>query len=793
MKILCSSLVIFLFTNTLYSQEWTLLTPLRLSSDIRGCSFLDEMNGYAVATVEGEILKTSDGGMTWRRLWLGATSGSFYDVEAVSPDTIFICGSNGLLYRSIDGGNSFIDINPPTTEWLYNMEFISQEIGFAFGFNGTILRTDNGGNSWTIIPSGTTSRLWDMDFANDSVGYVCGWANTILKTTDAGITWSSTAPEGDVSFQGIHFVDEQTGYVCGGDNTILKTTDGGESWQTQTTSGTQALNYICFRSAQVGWAVGNWGAYYSTTNGGNTWTSTVLGSGSHLYCGAYISESSAFIMGNAKMYKSTDNGSSLTMIKNGVPRSKYNAMYFWDDNTGTIGGSVGITGEGSNQSGIIHTTDGGQTWDVQLSGNSGGWWGIHFPTESTGYVIGGGSIAKTINSGEDWYTINNLELTGKSVWFLDEETGFAGGDGLFSGICKTTNGGNDFTCTDNTAAGDFYFVNDTLGYAVFEGSSATVFRTINAGETWEYLDSGFNNKNCVYFINENEGWIGANGQVIHTTDGGETWTSPGGMFGGYAIIGVHFYTTELGFCVSQHGQLYKSTDGGDTWELIVNDFINMPLVQNAWFTPNYVYLGCMQGDVYRAELGCGEFQAGNILGPVEWCENEGNTVIVETVPGATYDWTLPEGWSGLENGAGVQLVSGENPGMLSVAITNACGITSSSSLYMNVIPGLLQPTSITGSPTLCTEGNFVYSIPEDDNAEEYHWEWSSQIEADEQGNELIITSATGNGYITVYTENECGVTEEILMMLTVVITELPGDFNSDCSVDINDMNFIMSL
>ena len=786
--------LLFVASYSVIAQEWTLLTPLRTTSDVRGCSFMDDLNGYAVATTDGSILKTTDGGITWKRVWTGGAS-SLYNVYMMSTDTIFVCGSGGLLNRSIDGGNSWQDMNPPTTEILYDITFIDSEIGFACGFNGVMLRTTNTGSTWTSIPSGTTNRLWDLDFVNDSVGYACGWFGTILKTTDAGLTGNSVAPVKTVSFQSVHFLDELVGYACGSATTIMKTTDGGLNWTTQLTTGSEGLNYICFRSATHGWAVGTWGAFYTTNNGGTTWTSQAIlgnGTGAHFYCGAYLSNSAAYIMGTQFIYKSTDNGATWAILKNGVPRSKYNALYFWNDNTGTLAGASGLAGEGSPQSGIVHTTDGGQTWEVQQQGGSG-WYGLHFPSQNVGYVIGNGTLAKTTDGGGQWLTVNNnLGLSGMAVWFLNDNTGFAGGDGLYNNICKTTNGGTTFSCGTNLSAGDFYFVNDSLGYSIFSsGMSSTIFKTIDAGENWQYLDTGGGGHSSLYFINENEGWVGGIDHTYHTTDGGLSWTSQLVEFSGYAIVGVHFYTAELGFCVTQNGILYKTADGGETWEMIVGNFNSMSPVLNAWFTENYVYVGCYQGDVFKTELGCGEFELGALLGPNSWCEGESGNVIAEVVPGGTYSWTFPEGWSSESTTSVAQFVVGEASGLINLEVTNACGLTATANYAMTVTPQVQQPILIEGNSSICGEGNFVFSIPEDIYADNYEWQWSSQFQAFANDNLLTVSAASGNGIISVQTSNECGMSEIISLNVTVPTSQLPGDINGDCAVNISDLEILL--
>lgn len=58
LKLMRGSFTVFcLFLFVHYNaQSWTLLSPLKLNSEVRGCSFLDEQNGFAALLSEGLIL-----------------------------------------------------------------------------------------------------------------------------------------------------------------------------------------------------------------------------------------------------------------------------------------------------------------------------------------------------------------------------------------------------------------------------------------------------------------------------------------------------------------------------------------------------------------------------------------------------------------------------------------------------------------------------------------------------------------------------------------------------------------
>ena len=773
MRYLLTSSLLFGFLFS-FAQEWELLTPLKINSDVRGCSFLDEQRGFAVTLTGGDLFQTDDGGTTWQRLSSPTLSTSLTDVEYVTEDTVYVTGSNGALFRSADGGNSWIDVNPPTTWWLYRIHFINSQIGFAIGESGTIVRTADGGNTWQLIASNATARLVEFSFIDANTGYIAGWSGTILKTIDAGLTWTNLNVPFTNSFTSISFVDNLVGYACG--TNIIKTIDGGVTWTQQTTVPSNGLNYIHFRTPLIGWAVGGLGNYYTTTNGGTTWNAGLLGN-SDMFCGDYVSPSASYVMGRANMYKSTSNGSSWTQIKSGVPRSIMNGVWFNNDNEGYVVGSVGTQGSDSNQSCIIQTSNGGQTWQVRNQSSNGGWYGVHFPTATTGYVVGQSNLAKTINGGTTWTYTTPWTISAYCAWFSNANTGCVGGIPSIGGVCKTVNGGTNFSCNTVPLINKMQFVGSNVGYGVHSGMASTFFKTTDGGTTWTNMPGMGGSNGCLYFISEQEGWVGSIGYVWHTTDGGVNWTQQYAGGASY-IVGIHFYTLLNGFIVDGSGNVFNTSDGGITWELFATNTSSAIGMISAHFTDNYCYAGATAGDVYRIELACSSFTAGNIFGDTFWCENQIENLFTEEIAGAqSYIWTLPPGWTGAEDNRFLEVIPSDQSGMVTVTVTNACGLQATSSLNVIVTPQVETPQSIDGPSLVCSGVAAEYSVPVDVNATTYHWTTPAGNVVSTLINELNIAESTA-GTLFVRSSNSCGFSEYAQLNLTLsppteIIFELP--------------------
>jgi photosystem II stability/assembly factor-like uncharacterized protein len=181
-----------------------------LSTGYDDIKFIDNNIGL-VAGFGGEILKTIDGGDTWKTLQTGTERRirklTIYD------NTIYgALGDSGIVLLSNDAGQTWNKIYPledsllwlgpfrtftfsdNRTLWIsdYNKNFPASETGF-------VLRTNDFGKTWTTIKiQGADNDLYySMVFKSPLQGWMYGYRNMELKTrfpillhtSDGGTTW----------------------------------------------------------------------------------------------------------------------------------------------------------------------------------------------------------------------------------------------------------------------------------------------------------------------------------------------------------------------------------------------------------------------------------------------------------------------------------------------------------------------------------------------------------------------------------------------------------------------------
>jgi photosystem II stability/assembly factor-like uncharacterized protein len=138
------------------------------------------------------------------------------------------------------------------------------------GSEGAILRTLNGGDTWIQLPSGTARYLEDVTFADANVGLAVGGSGMVLQTTDGGLTWISRQINTANWLRGVSFIDTGTAIAAGID--FFRSTDWGVTWTAVTNPAGDPLMGVTSPAESAGVAVGTAGAIFKTGDSGVTWT-----------------------------------------------------------------------------------------------------------------------------------------------------------------------------------------------------------------------------------------------------------------------------------------------------------------------------------------------------------------------------------------------------------------------------------------------------------------------------------------------------------------------------------------
>jgi photosystem II stability/assembly factor-like uncharacterized protein len=207
--------------------------------------------------------------------------------------------------------------------------------------------------------------------------------------------------------------------------------------------------------------------------------------------------------------------------------------------------------------------------------------GVSFPTPQDGWACGRwGTIVHSADGGITWEKQESgTDYTLSCIFFADQENGWAVGDG--GTIIHTRDGGK--TWEPQTSPVPYFlmavrFASPKKGWICTERT--TILHTEDGGKTWQVQ---FKRGDFVLmglsFCDELNGWaVGEYGFIYHTSNGGKTWEHQAGVFGwseetGEVIGGTYLFDVvaidpDAAWVVGMDSYLAKTADGGETWERV---------------------------------------------------------------------------------------------------------------------------------------------------------------------------------------------------------------------------------
>jgi photosystem II stability/assembly factor-like uncharacterized protein len=104
------------------------------------------------------------------------------------------------------------------------------------------------------------------------------------------------------------------------------------------------------------------------------------------------------------------------------------------------------------------------------------------------------------------------------------------------------------------------------------GRWGTVLHTADGGKTWTLQLSGTENTLVsIHFVDPQNGWaVGEEGTILHTADGGKTWEKQKSPVPFY-LMKVYFVTPLKGWIVGERTHILSTLDGGKTWNIQFKD------------------------------------------------------------------------------------------------------------------------------------------------------------------------------------------------------------------------------
>ncbi|KAF5050625.1 Ycf48-like protein [anaerobic digester metagenome] len=121
-------------------------------------------------------------------------------------------------------------------------------------------------------------------------------------------------------------------------------------------------------------------------------------------------------------------------------------------------------------------------------------------------------------------------------------------------------GGNLPSSSGTASLSDLYFINDNKGW-ICSSALGEIYHTTDGGQTFT-TQTTQNYTNAIHMLNSSEGYAGGyNGRVYRTTDGGATWNVLGSIGG--TLLSISFPpSSTTGYCSGYSGRIYSITSSG---------------------------------------------------------------------------------------------------------------------------------------------------------------------------------------------------------------------------------------
>ena len=432
----------------------------------------------------GGIMKSTDGGMSWKQVDLGInfTSIQYIWVDPLNPSTVVAIGeewgTTGGIFKTVNGGLSWQETYSGNGD---NLQFVTNRGLYAFMEHSVLLSTDFG-SRWVNVSS--TSSVIDYGMALDNGSKIVlaeddlnAGSMKIFVSNNGGSSYNAgsqsfTIPNvldliADPSNSSIQWMMHLAGY---NNNSIFKSVDGGMIWE--------SVNY--------------------TSLGMTSFTDPN-------YCPQVIAydpgnSSIMYIGGEVYVAKSVNGGNSFTELTNIVTSPYRIVVDPLNDNNIYVGGEQGIF--------VSH--DGGSTWESVNNRSSTVTQGISVDGNNSLVTLSNFGPVVSDNNGTSWsdlsprpHGLDNSTLRFEGgVTTVDPYNNsivlFAAG-----GMLVSHNGGLSYTMpeidqigVDNNPVSEMHsFVFVPNSSVIFYAGNAGIYASKDNGYSWTVLQSS--PKNCV--------------------------------------------------------------------------------------------------------------------------------------------------------------------------------------------------------------------------------------------------------------------------------------------------------
>lgn len=464
-----------------------------------------------------------------------------------------------------------------------------------------------------------------------------------LSKSTATVSWTAIGPRsitsgwpfiwGNVSGRirglAVHPNDPNIVYIGAAGGGIWKTTNGGTTWQDLSsqfellTFGSIAIDpqnpetvYAGTGELLAGWDMNTYSGdgIYKTTNGGSTWTklNQGIGNSTHVAAIAVSPNNSNIIlaalasgnwfkgnMANEGIWRSTDAGTTWTKVKS---LQDPNDIVFHPTDPNRVYFSCG---GGFTTAGVYASTNGGVSWTQTNTG---------LPTTSSILRI---QIALAVSTPSTLYSFiytDQADLISKAykstdngaTWTQISSSKNLGGS--YDGSTWDDQGWYDLTLAVKPSDANYVLFGNMELHKTTNGSTINVVRNVNgpnSGTTaWDSPMHVDYHKIVFAPSNSNYVYVGCDGGIYKSTNGGTSWTSVNNLISTLQFYRLASHPTNESILLggAQDNGVFRTTNKGSSSWSFVSTGDGMECFYD-YTNPNIVYYSTQQGSLNKSTDG----------------------------------------------------------------------------------------------------------------------------------------------------------------------------------------------
>jgi photosystem II stability/assembly factor-like uncharacterized protein len=192
----------------------------------------DGRHGLAVGH-EGWILRTTDGGLSWKEAHFDTANGApLMSVATLSPGLWVAVGAFGRALRSDDDGATWrpLDLAAAGVEDKHLNRIAGSADGrhwLIVGERGLVLAGDARGLQWRPVEPFYKGSLYGAVALGGDAWVVYGMRGNVFRSTDDGATWTRSDVPAPISFFGHAIAPDGRLLLVGQGGTVASSSDGG--------------------------------------------------------------------------------------------------------------------------------------------------------------------------------------------------------------------------------------------------------------------------------------------------------------------------------------------------------------------------------------------------------------------------------------------------------------------------------------------------------------------------------------------------------------------------------------